>query len=370
MPAPVPPNPPPKRSPVPRLPTRLESADEIRATVQARQAELLGGASRERPGVAQASACDGPTPQAEALAAPPAAPGSPQIFRPTRRPPTPLLHVFDDGADDGEILRLRGERFVVGRSEGDLQLPHDAQVSARHAEPGPPAAEDGRWVWVLTDLGSTNSTLRPGRGRGGQGRAGVPDRPDSVSLRGRRAGVPWTGPLVLPGSPKATVAWNSAAGVPVPSVVELTPTGPGGRVPLLQVRILDRHRPVGLRDRPGRRPVRQPPPRTAVPRRQGPLARSQQQVGQRRLGPHRPDGVDRLLLLPARRATVLLQGTLTMKIRLHVQDGPKSYEFEHAGPRVTVGRNPAGDMVSRTRRPRASSPGTTPGSTCRRGRRR
>ena len=48
MPAPVPPNPPPKRPPVPRMPTRLESADEIRAAIQARQAELLGGASRER----------------------------------------------------------------------------------------------------------------------------------------------------------------------------------------------------------------------------------------------------------------------------------------------------------------------------------
>jgi pSer/pThr/pTyr-binding forkhead associated (FHA) protein len=34
-----------------------------------------------------------------------------------------------------------------------------------------------------------------------------------------------------------------------------------------------------------------------------------------------------------------------MKIRMHVQDGPKSYEFEHAGPRVIVGRNPAGDLV-------------------------
>jgi hypothetical protein len=34
-----------------------------------------------------------------------------------------------------------------------------------------------------------------------------------------------------------------------------------------------------------------------------------------------------------------------MKIRLHVQDGPKSFDFEHAGPNVTVGRNPAVDLV-------------------------
>ena len=34
-----------------------------------------------------------------------------------------------------------------------------------------------------------------------------------------------------------------------------------------------------------------------------------------------------------------------MKIRLHVQDGPKNYDFEHAGTSVALGRNPAGDLV-------------------------
>jgi hypothetical protein len=34
-----------------------------------------------------------------------------------------------------------------------------------------------------------------------------------------------------------------------------------------------------------------------------------------------------------------------MKIRLHITDGTKSYDFEHAGPSVAVGRNPAGDLV-------------------------
>jgi pSer/pThr/pTyr-binding forkhead associated (FHA) protein len=36
---------------------------------------------------------------------------------------------------------------------------------------------------------------------------------------------------------------------------------------------------------------------------------------------------------------------MTMKIRMTVQDGSKSFEFEHAGPAVTVGRNPAGELV-------------------------
>jgi hypothetical protein len=34
-----------------------------------------------------------------------------------------------------------------------------------------------------------------------------------------------------------------------------------------------------------------------------------------------------------------------MKIRIHIQDGPKVYDFEHAGPTINLGRNPAGNIV-------------------------
>jgi hypothetical protein len=34
-----------------------------------------------------------------------------------------------------------------------------------------------------------------------------------------------------------------------------------------------------------------------------------------------------------------------MKIRIRVQDGPKAYDFEHGGPAICLGRNPAGDVV-------------------------
>lgn len=34
-----------------------------------------------------------------------------------------------------------------------------------------------------------------------------------------------------------------------------------------------------------------------------------------------------------------------MKIRIHVKDGQKAYDFDHAGPTLTVGRNPAGTIV-------------------------
>jgi FHA domain len=34
-----------------------------------------------------------------------------------------------------------------------------------------------------------------------------------------------------------------------------------------------------------------------------------------------------------------------MKIRMHVQDGSRNFDFDHAGPSVALGRNPAGDVV-------------------------
>src|SRR5262249_21230225 len=49
----------------------------------------------------------------------PPQPSAASPYRPTLRPPTMLLTVLDDGKGDGEVLRLRAERFVIGRSEGD-----------------------------------------------------------------------------------------------------------------------------------------------------------------------------------------------------------------------------------------------------------
>jgi pSer/pThr/pTyr-binding forkhead associated (FHA) protein len=96
-------------------------------------------------------------PPAPAAPAPP--PGRPAAadaapHRPRLRLPIALLHVVDDGREDGEVVRLRGERVVIGRSEGDVVVPHDISMSPRHA-----ALERLPDGWRLVDLGSAGGTF-------------------------------------------------------------------------------------------------------------------------------------------------------------------------------------------------------------------
>lgn len=76
-------------------------------------------------------------------------------FRPLLRRPLALLHVVDDGHEDGETIRLRADRLAIGRTEGDLTIPHDISMSTRHAllECGPGG------VWQLSDAGSAGGTF-------------------------------------------------------------------------------------------------------------------------------------------------------------------------------------------------------------------
>jgi pSer/pThr/pTyr-binding forkhead associated (FHA) protein len=81
-----------------------------------------------------------------------------RLFCPTRRPPTGRLVVLDDGSRSGEVIRIRQWPFIIGRSEGDLVLPHDQQISSRHAELSIREL-DGQHECLLRDLGSTNGTF-------------------------------------------------------------------------------------------------------------------------------------------------------------------------------------------------------------------
>jgi len=75
-------------------------------------------------------------------------------FRPTLRRPMALLQIVDDGHEDGETVRIRGDTFVIGRSEGDLVVPHDISMSTRHAKIDRLSAGG----WQLADLGSARGT--------------------------------------------------------------------------------------------------------------------------------------------------------------------------------------------------------------------
>lgn len=122
-----------------RQATVLESVEEIRAQVRAASAQTV----REVAPKTQAERVHGDeTP----------------VYRPVSRPSMALLYVFDDGDTTGEVIRIRGDSFVIGRVEGNLVIPHDSGMSGRHAEIV--RRYDGRaWSWHLHDLESTNGTF-------------------------------------------------------------------------------------------------------------------------------------------------------------------------------------------------------------------
>jgi pSer/pThr/pTyr-binding forkhead associated (FHA) protein len=124
----------------------LESVDDLRALVQ-RQKTVKEAVLTPTPGAVPAPA-----------ASPPAAVDDTQRFHPLQRPGTAVLVVLDDGDDDGEVVRIRRESFTIGRVQGDLVLPHDGNVSGKHAEILR-RLEGGRWQWYLRDLQSTNGTF-------------------------------------------------------------------------------------------------------------------------------------------------------------------------------------------------------------------
>jgi len=68
------------------------------------------------------------------------------------------LCVWDDDGEDGHWIRVYGDRFVIGRTEGDFAIPHDPGISQQHAELVREKGE-GRWIWKLRDLQSTNGTF-------------------------------------------------------------------------------------------------------------------------------------------------------------------------------------------------------------------
>ncbi len=137
---------------VERSGTLIETEDDVR---QAMLAGMKGPAAWPASGpAAPPRPASVPVPTAEP---PPQAVAarSANMFRPTARPPVPMLIVFDDGRMEGEVIRIREPRFLIGRTEGDLRFPLDGRMSGRHVEVTYQYV-GGLHRWVVTDLQSTH----------------------------------------------------------------------------------------------------------------------------------------------------------------------------------------------------------------------
>lgn len=131
--------------PIPDFPER--SGTVIETDEDVRQALLSGLRGQQQSAPIQPVLAPPPPPTNAGRGASP--------FRPTIRPPVPILTVFDDGKADGEVFRLRGPKFTIGRTEGDLRFPLDGRMSSRHVEITHQVV-GGMNRWVVTDLQSTH----------------------------------------------------------------------------------------------------------------------------------------------------------------------------------------------------------------------
>lgn len=190
--------------------TRLETDEEVREAL-ARYRPAPRGAAIKQP---QAPPDDGPP-----------------LFKPTRRPPMPVLTVFDDGVDKGEQIRVRNDSFVIGRAEGDLVIGYDAQMSGRHAELRC-SLSGGKHRWSLIDLKSTNGTYAR------VGHAILEHGQEFIVGRTRFRFEHEASSPALQSPPPAiqtTRAWQTGAGSSLlPSIIELTAAEDGARTVLTQ----------------------------------------------------------------------------------------------------------------------------------------
>ena len=152
-----------------------------------------------------------------------------QPFRPMARPPMLVVCILDQGRDGGEFHRVRGDRALIGRAEGDLLIPHDPGISGQHAELVR-LDSGGRLRWWLQDLNSRNGTF-----------ARCNEAPLEheqeliVGMRRFRFEMAGAAPQA-PASGINTQDWQAVTPADlaklVPSLVELTPAGTGTRTPL------------------------------------------------------------------------------------------------------------------------------------------
>jgi pSer/pThr/pTyr-binding forkhead associated (FHA) protein len=79
-------------------------------------------------------------------------------FRPNQRPPMAIIELLDDGGDHGEEFRLRADSVTIGRTNTEIVVPHDSQMSGNHVKVSRRLV-NSEYHWFLTDLSSTNGTF-------------------------------------------------------------------------------------------------------------------------------------------------------------------------------------------------------------------
>lgn len=80
-------------------------------------------------------------------------------YRPRLRPPIASLKVLADGSrTDGETYWIREGTVVIGRTEGQIVIAHDPNISSRHAEVVRRNL-DGKYTWHITDLDSKSGVF-------------------------------------------------------------------------------------------------------------------------------------------------------------------------------------------------------------------
>ena len=153
-------------------------------------------------------------------------------FRPAQRPAMALLCIVDDGQDEGEIVRLRADKYVLGRVEGDIRIPHDSLISARHAELSR-QLDKGETSWCICDLGSTNGTYF-------RIATATMEANQQVLIGGKQ--YRFDDPLqavcaaadAADDAPGTRRAFGNKVGSLLPALVELTEQGEGQRYPIPQ----------------------------------------------------------------------------------------------------------------------------------------
>jgi pSer/pThr/pTyr-binding forkhead associated (FHA) protein len=200
--------------------------------------EAVGGAGNPQYAAAPVVPVVGATPPGVG-AIPAPAPPAPEpeadceVFRPTHRPPGALLVILDDGSrKNGEYVRLRADRTVLGRGNGEILIPHDNLMSTQHAEIIR-EMDRGRYRWFLRDMGSTNGTFVRGYK--------FPLKHDQEIVIGtsryRYQQAQHAEPADDAGPPtqqKSTMGWQAVTAADVaqmfPSLVEQLPSGEDGQV--------------------------------------------------------------------------------------------------------------------------------------------